>query len=387
MFKTLPPKIFLFSLAIIVGGGNISAQTPPDDTSKKVNFRYSQNPKSKAKKGETDQKKESDSTNGENKSPELEKPKDTQAIVEKGSESRRDSVKTSETQLLVEKVAQEKLSENIDTTASESLSIAAKTMEIAKRASKAAISPTEIYRVGVGDVLFVSLQNAPAGSSTYFTVLNDGTIDYPIVSGTVLVQGKTTDEIEEYLEANIKIVENPQIAVRVREHASHSISVIGLVEKPGVKLLQREAVPLFVVRAEAIVKSNANRVIIRRANSVTEKFDLNTENSESVLIFPSDIVEFSNFTNPIPSVQVPQFYYIGGNIRTVGRKDFYVGLSLSQAILASGGITKSKDILVIVRRKNIEGLLESTVYDLRQIKDGKIPDPTLEAGDTIEVGN
>jgi len=236
-------------------------------------------------------------------------------------------------------------------------------------------------------VLFISLQNAPSGSTTYFTVLNDGTIDFPLAGEMVSVQGLMTGEIEDYLREKIKVVENPQVTVRVREHASHTITVIGLVEKPGEKFLQREAVPLFVVRAEALVKPTANRVTIRRANSVTETFDLSLASYEDILVFPGDIVEFSNFVEPKTLTQIPQFYYIGGNIRTVGQKDFYQGITLTQAILASGGLNKSRVKTVIVRRKNLEGLLEATVYNLIEIKDGKIPDPMLEAGDTIEVGN
>jgi protein involved in polysaccharide export with SLBB domain len=387
MFKNLLHKNFMVLLAIAMGGGTISAQTKQDDTSTKVNFRYSQNPKSKAKTQTADQKKASESSSDKDNTGNTETPENAQAVAEKQPESKPEREKSPETQVELQANSKEKPAEVVEKSIDDSRSIASKTMEIAKRASKAAISPTEVYKVGVGDVLFINLQNAPSGTTNYFTVLNDGTIDFPIVTGSVPVQGLTTSEIEEFLQANIKIVENPKVAVRIREHASHSISVLGLVEKPGVKLLQREAVPLFVVRAEAIVKSNANRVIIRRTNSTTEKFDLNSESYESVLIFPGDIIEFVNFIDPLPILKVPQFYYIGGNIRTIGQKDFYAGLTLSQAILASGGLKKGKDILVVVRRKNTEGLLESKVYDLNQIKDGKIPDPTLEAGDTIEVGS
>lgn len=366
MFRNLQKNVLILLIGLIFTGVNLSAQTP-DETSKKVNFRYSQNPKIKAKKDEKGQKQESESTGTENKS----------AVAEKVAENKpKAEIKPAEN-----------LSEGVNDSEPESRSIAAKTLEIARRGVKTNASPTEIYKVGVGDILFVNLQNAPSESATYFTVLNDGTIDYPLSAATVFVQGLTTDEIEELLEERIKIVENPQIAVRVREHASHSISVIGLVEKPGVKLLQREAVPLFVVRAEAIVKANANRVIIRRANTGTETFDLNNESYENVLIFPGDIVEFLRYEKSDNASIVPQFYYIGGNIRAVGQRDFYPGITLSQAILASGGLRKAKESKVVVRRKNNEGLLESTVFDLNEIKEGKIPDPALQAGDTIEVGN
>jgi protein involved in polysaccharide export with SLBB domain len=359
-------KIFLFSFVFSISIiGNVSAQTP-EETPKKINFGYSRNPKTKVKL----ETKESQA-NTELKTAEIQSVNSNQQT--KNQENPENIVPESK----IEK-------EQPESTEFESRSVASKTLDVAKRANKAAISPTEIYKVGIADILFISLQNAPSGSTTYFTVLKDGTIDYPLAGKNVLVQGLTTDEIEEYLKENIKVVENPQITVRIREHSSHSITVLGLVEKPGEKFLQREAIPLFVVRAEAIVKTNANRVIIRRANSVTETFDLNLVNYEDVLVFPGDIVEFSNYVEPKPAIQVPQFYYIGG-VKVDGQKDYYKGITLTQAILASGGLIKIKFKSVVIRRKNKEGLLVPTEFNLTDIKDGKIPDPLIEAGDTIEV--
>lgn len=266
-------------------------------------------------------------------------------------------------------------------------SAANKTLEVAERAASAALSPTEIYQVGTGDVLFISLQNARSSDSKYFTVLNDGTIDYPLAGESVSVRGLTTDDIEALLRERIKVVQNPRLSVSVREYASHTITVLGLVEKAGVKFLQREAIPLFVVRAEAIVQPRANLVTIRRASTETESFDLSQANYEDVLVFPGDIVDFSYFTAQQTEVKVPPFFYIGGNINSVGQKDFYEGMTLTQAILASGGLKNSKGKTVIIRRQNDQGLLESEEFDLEKIKNGKVPDPQLQVGDTIEVGS
>jgi protein involved in polysaccharide export with SLBB domain len=267
----------------------------------------------------------------------------------------------------------------------ESHSVAKKTLEVAKRASTNAASLTEIYKVGVGDVLFISLQNAPAKESTYFTVLKDGTIDYPLAGEMVSVTGLTIDEIETALREKIKLYENPQISVKVREHNSHVFTVLGMVEKAGEKFLQREAIPLYVVRAEAIVQSKANRAVIKRANAQIESIDLKDKKYEDVLVFPGDIVEFDSVENS--SAGQPQFYYTGGNVRSGGQKDFYRGITLTQAILASGGLKKSNVKNVIIRRKSEAGLLVPTNYDLKAIKEGKAADPQLEAGDTIEIEN
>ena len=342
--NTTSLKRFLLCLAIAIFAlfGNIVGQTPPEQT-KQVNFRYSQNPKTKAKS--ENQNSPTDSTKNDS----------TNDVNQNNSEQN---------------------------TAFESRSVAKKTLEVARRAN-AAVAPTEIYKVGVGDVLFISLQNAPSKASTYFTILNDGTIDYPLAGEMVAVQGLTTEDIEDLLKEKIKLYENPQVSVKVREHASHTITVLGLVEKAGEKHLQREAIPLYVVRAEAIVQSNVTQVVIKRANSETENIDLKDAKSDDILVFPGDIVEFKSVESK--NAQVPQFYYIGGNIASAGQKDFHQGITLTQAILASGGLKKSNAKSVVIRRKNDAGLLSPIAFDLKAIKDGKQPDPILQAGDTIEV--
>lgn len=269
----------------------------------------------------------------------------------------------------------------------ENRSIASKTLEIAKRAGTTAISPTEIYKVGIGDVLFIGLQNAPPRETNYFTVLNDGTIDYPLAGEMVRVTDLTAEEIEDLLKEKIKLYENPQISVKIREHNSHVYTVLGLVEKPGEKYLQRESVPLYVVRAEAVAQSKVNRITIKRSGTDIQNIDLKDPKYAETLVSSGDIVEFGYDDSETSESRAPQFYYIGGDITAGGQKDFYRGITLTQAILASGGLKKSTVRKVIVRRKNEAGMLVPTDYDLRLIKDGKAIDPVLEAGDTIEIGN
>lgn len=337
--------LFCAGLTLSVSVGAAHAQTPENTpTTKKVNFGYSQNPKTKPKKEEVVQ------------TP-TEVPNDSETQPEKTPET----VSTNET-------------------------IAQKTLEVVKNANRKALVPTESYKIGIGDVLFINLQNSSKEAS-YFTVLNDGTIDYPLAGEMIKVADLTTEEIEDLLREKVKLYENPQISVKVREYASHKITVLGLVEKSGEKFIQREAVPLFVVRAEAVAQAKATRVVIRRADSKIESFDLRDEKNENLLIFPNDIIEFTIDETPVVKNNLAQYFFIGGEIVSVGQKDFHEGLTLTQAILASGGLRKESVKKVVIRRKNAEGLLVSAEYNLKLIKDGKIPDPAIEAGDTIEVGN
>ncbi len=328
---------------------------------KKGNFRYSQNPKTKAK-----------TVNSENK-PENAPAAENQILPAENQNNAQDN--------------NSKIINPVENREFESRSVASKTLEVVKEANKKAVSPTDIYKIGVGDVLFISLQNAPTKDSTYFTVLNDGTIDYPLAGEMITVSGLTTEEMEDLLRDKIKLYENPQISVKVREHASHAITVLGLVEKAGEKYLPREAVPLFLIRAEAVVQPKSDTLIIKRAKSETEQIDLRDTKSDEILIFPGDILEFKTSGDSEEISTGKQFYFIGGNIISAGQKDFHTGLTLTQAILASGGLRRTTVKKVVVRRKNQAGLLSPIEFDLNSIKDGKQPDPLLKAGDTIEIVN
>ena len=327
----------IFSFVLTLCGQSFAQEQQPV-TTKKINFGYSKNPDTKPKKQKAGS--------------------DTGAVSEN----------------------------NIQDTDRREETAAKKTLEVVKKSNANSLPPTEIYRIGVGDILFISLQNAPAKESTYFTVLNDGNIDYPLAGALVPAAGLTTDDIEELLRDKIELYENPQVSVRVRDYSSHRISVLGLVEKAGEKFIQREAVPLFVIKAEAIVKSDAEQVIIRRADLNPLIYSLNDQKTDEILIYANDIVEFT-IDKEKKSADQPQFYFVGGAVVSGGQKDFHRGLTLSQAVMAAGGLRKPNIKQVVVRRKNAEGLLVPTTYNLKDIKDGKIPDPQLEAGDTVEVGD
>lgn len=268
----------------------------------------------------------------------------------------------------------------------ESRSVAKKTLDIAKRNSSSVNAPpTEIYKVGVGDVLDIRILNSPAKESTLFTVLESGAIDYPLAGEEpVEVAGLTSGEIEDLLKEKVKLYQNPSISVTVRDYSSHTISVLGLVEKPGTKALRREAIPLYVIMAEAIPQPTATKATIVRAAD-KQTMTVNLDDNET-LIYPNDIVRVVSGSGKSSNGQA-EFYYIGGEIASGGQKEFHDGLTLTQAILACGGLKKSSVRKVIIRRKNADGKLVPTEFDLKFIKEGKIADPALEVGDTIEVGN
>jgi protein involved in polysaccharide export with SLBB domain len=80
------------------------------------------------------------------------------------------------------------------------------------------------------------------------------------------------------------------------------------------------------------------------------------------------------------------YYFIGGRINSPGQKIYQSGLTLTQAILAAGGLSRSQDTAEI-SREEADGRLTTKKYSLKEIKSGKIPDPHLQPGDRIELGH
>ncbi len=242
--------------------------------------------------------------------------------------------------------------------------------------------PTEIYNVGTGDVLFVNLKNSSQGSG-YYTVRANGTIDFPLAGENVVVAGQSVESIIEVLASSITLFSNPQIEVKVRQFASHKITVLGLVENAGEKSIQREAMPLFAIRAEASVQANATTALVTRSNSPkAEIYDLKDAKTDSVLIYPGDSIEFVGDLTPMANGA----YFIAGDIMSAGKKDLTYGITLYQAVIAAGG-SKGDPKRAIIRRKNEKGLFDNTEYNLHSIKDGRSLDPVLVSGDILEIGN
>lgn len=241
-------------------------------------------------------------------------------------------------------------------------------------------SLTTIYRVGAGDVIDIRVQGLTSSGSTLYTVLEGGFIDLAVMGGTVPVAGLTTDEIQTQLAVEFKrraLQDQANVTVTVRQYASHTVIVTGLVVSGGTKILRREAVPLYVLLAETQSRLDAARAAIMRAGKPVVTLDLTDPSSSSVLIRPGDVINVT--------ARPEQFYYIGGRINYPGQKVFQPGITLLQSILAAGGLRNQSDGLVEMSRERPDGNLTTTRYSLKDIKSGKMPDPRLQAGDRIEV--
>lgn len=237
-------------------------------------------------------------------------------------------------------------------------------------------SLTEIYRVGVGDVLDIRLLNSASKSSTLFTVVAGGVIDLPIAGGTISVAGLMPEEIQNIISAELKrraVDDSARVSVGVRQYVSHSVMVTGLVVNPGTRFLRREMVPLYVVLAESQLRNDGGRVVILRGGTPMQPHDLSDPATLNLTVQSGDVITVT--TRP------QEFYYIGGRINYPGQKVFQAGITLLQALLAAGGTGNRVEI----SREGADGKLVTIGFTVKQIKSGAVQDPKLQPGDRIEV--
>src|SRR5205085_8896564 len=226
------------------------------------------------------------------------------------------------------------------------------------------------YAVGIGDVLDVRLSNLTTRESTLFTVMRDGTLEYPLVGNPIRVVGMTTDDIARLLANQIKVLNAPRVSVSVRDYASHAVMVTGAVGNPGRKILRREAVPLFAVLAESMVSPEATVAIITHNGKDGSPINLKNEKAMATPVVSGDVIKI---TGGAPEL-TKKFVYVSGNVVVPGEKTFRDGMTLTQAVIAAGGVQRSTRNKVKVSRQNQDGFLTASEYDLSTISEGKAQD-------------
>lgn len=239
---------------------------------------------------------------------------------------------------------------------------------------------TKLYRVGPGDVLDIRINDTQAPQSTLFTITPAGLLEHPLLAEPLHVGGLSVDEIGSNIEGDLKrraLAESPKVSVAVRDYASHTILVSGLVKDSGTKILRREAIPLYVVVADAQPLPEAARVTVVRSEA-NEAYDIELAQpgEMNLLVRPGDVITLH--------ANVTQFVYIGGEVKSPGEKTYRRGLTLTQALIAAGGVTnKAKEARL--GRDDGRGFLTITRIKLKDIESGKVPDPQVRPGDRITI--
>lgn len=134
------------------------------------------------------------------------------------------------------------------------------------------------YKIGASDVLDISVFKVPELSKTV-QVAESGTINLPLV-GEVPAAGKTTQQLERDLTAQLgdKYLQNPQVAVMVKENNSQRVTIQGAVAKPGVYPLKSKTTLLELIALAGGFNTSSDSTVLVLRNSggkrMAAKFDV-----------------------------------------------------------------------------------------------------------------
>ena len=110
--------------------------------------------------------------------------------------------------------------------------------------------------------------------------------------------------------------------------------------------------------AEALVLPDAAHATITRQGRQPIVVDLKDASLSSTLVIPGDAIKVSGMT-----AAPAEFYFVGGEISSPGQKPYHAGLTLTQAIPASGGVNRSAGTQVRVSRQGADGRLVTQEYN------------------------
>lgn len=184
----------------------------------------------------------------------------------------------------------------------------------------------DVYRIGPNDVIRIQVFGEE-DLTVERKVGGDGKIDYPLL-GAVPVEGKTVEEIQRHLTAQLGsgYLRRPEVSVSIIRHRNFYVG--GEVKTPGgfpyeEGLTLQKAIAMSGGLTE---KSDKAGIRVKRVNGqVAETLVLEPD----ALVMPDDLI----------LVAQAQKFYVNGEVRKPGDYSYEKGLTVHKAITMAGGFT------------------------------------------------
>jgi len=245
------------------------------------------------------------------------------------------------------------------------------------------------YRVGPGDVLEITvLGNADLSRSV--TVQPSGSITFPLLN-EVSVAGLTVSEIQRKMATLLEkdFLVDPHVEVKVKEFLSQFVVVIGELNTPGRKVLRggsrlvdvlvdsggftpRASGEIVITRTEGSFEGGAKVVRMRLGGTFSAQDYVGLE----LPLHNGDVITAS----------ARQYVTVEGEVQRPGRYAIEGDLTVTGAISTAGGLTRFGSSDVKLRRiESGTGTVTITKVDLKAVRKGKGPDPTVAPNDVITV--
>ncbi len=266
----------------------------------------------------------------------------------------------------------------------------------------------QLQPLGPGDELRISVAGINELQNEDVQVSDSGTIALPY-AGVVNVQGLSVDEAEQALDQRFgEYIRTPEVHIVMQQNRSQAVAVMGLVSKPMLVPLTMPNETIMEVIGEAggltndasqrillipggaggqtasprIIEASANPNSIPGASGAAQGeaapivVDLHGGADQGCLNLPMRAGD-TILVPPAGNVMV------GGWVERPGEVQITPGMTVLGAIEAAGGALYTSNVEIL--RADPEGKRTRTPVDLADVKSGREPDPTVEAGDVVMV--
>ena len=238
------------------------------------------------------------------------------------------------------------------------------------------------YRLGADDKIQVAVNGDPK-LTQQVVVSYDGRVSLPLI-GDVAVGGATigeaTENVTELLARDYLV--DPKVDIQIVEYKSRWVMVTGEVGKPGRVALRGGATLKDVLAdADGLSVGAGDEILISR----------DAPDGRRKVQIPIDRAAFERAeTNPplktgdIVNVPARPYVYIQGEVKLPNKVPLERGMTLMRAIAIVGGLTEwANEKGVQIMSEAASG--EKRLFNLKDIRALKVPDPPLKGGDVIYI--
>lgn len=257
------------------------------------------------------------------------------------------------------------------------------------------------YKIGSEDLLEISVFEEEKLNKTV-RVSSQGNISFPLL-GVLRVKGLTANELEKEIRDLLaeKYLQNPQVSVFIKEYRSQRISVIGMVEKPGVFEVTGQKTVLDTLALAGGLKEDAGQLLflVRPPNLEEDvprgKKESLEQHPQTFVIDLDELLIKGDLTINMPVlhgdiINVPASgkIFVGGEVvRPGGFPLKGKKLTLTQAITLAEGLKPEGDgtearIFRYTGRGNEKEIFSVDIY---AIQNGKAEDLYLKENDILFV--
>lgn len=240
------------------------------------------------------------------------------------------------------------------------------------------VRAAEEYLLGPGDTVRIAVYNNPdLGIDTQ--IAEDGSISFPLI-GRVVIGGMSKSAASAALSKRLidgGFLRSAQINLTVTEYRSQQVSVLGEVNRPGkYPIAAQTSLMDLLAQAGGVTAKGSRQVTVVRHDAegkqVKQEIDL-----DQLVSAAAASVDLAMHNGDVIYVAQQPTFYVYGEVQKPGVYPLERGMSVRQALAASGGLTvRGTERGVRISRNNAKG--ESNTIKV------KLSDP-VQAGDVVQV--